>query len=67
MCTVILSGCTFAKPPYLKYQNSHYSLDTYNRIIEFPEGHVLDDGHSYDVVETENGYDVIVHFVKRER
>lgn len=34
-------------------QNTSYRFDEYNRTI------VLDDGgHSYDIIETENGYDI---------
>lgn len=40
------------KWPRIIYQNTSYRFDEYNRTI------VLDDGcgHSYDIIETENGY-----------
>lgn len=50
---LMLTGCT-EKWPRIIYQNTSYRFDEYNRTI------VLDDGgHSYDIVETENGYDII--------
>lgn len=50
---LMLTGCT-EKWPRIIYQNT----DQHNRTI------VLDDGgHSYDIVETENGYDIIFHFI----
>lgn len=44
---LMLTGCTE------KYQNTSYRFDEYNRTI------VLDG----DIVETENGYDLILHFI----
>jgi hypothetical protein len=52
----MLTGCT-EKWPRIIYQNTSYRFDEYNRTI------VLDDGHSYDIVETEDGYDLIFHFI----
>lgn len=53
---LMLTGCT-EKWPRIIYQNTSYRFDEYNRTI------VLDDGYSYDIVETENGYDLILHFI----
>lgn len=53
---LMLTGCT-EKWPRIIYQNTSYRFDEYNRTI------VLDDGHSYDIVETEDGYDLIFHFI----
>lgn len=50
---LMLTGCT-EKWPRIIYQNTSYRFDEYNRTI------VLDDG---DIVETENGYDLILHFI----
>lgn len=50
--------------PRMEYRNSSYNLDPYNREIPIESGYVLDEAHSYDVVETENGYDIVFHFVK---
>lgn len=58
---LMLTGCT-EKWPRIIYQNTSYRFDEYNRTI------VLDDGcgHSYDIVETEDGYDLILHFVEEQ-
>lgn len=50
--------------PRVEYRNSSYNFDPYNREIPIESGYVLDEAHSYDVVETEDGYDIILHFVK---
>lgn len=44
---LMLTGCT-EKWPRIIYQNTSYRFDEYNRTI------VLDGGHSYDIIETEN-------------
>lgn len=48
--------------PYVKYQHSYFDLDTSNREIEVLEGYILNQGHSYEWVETDSGYDLILHF-----
>lgn len=45
---LMLTGC-MEKWPRIIYQNTSYRFDEYNRTI------VLDGGHSYDIVETEDG------------
>ena len=50
--------------PRIEYRNSSYNLDPYNREIPIESEYVLDEAHSYDVVETEDGYDIVLHFVK---
>ena len=45
---LMLTGCT-EKWPRIIYQNTDYRFDEHNRTI------VLDDGYSYDIVETEDG------------
>lgn len=52
---LMLTGCT-EKWPRIIYQNTSYRFDEYNRTIVLDDGYVLDGGHSYDIVETENGY-----------
>ena len=59
---LMLTGCT-EKWPRIIYQNTSYRFDEYNRIIDINDGYILDGGHSYDVVETEDGYDLILHFI----
>jgi uncharacterized protein (TIGR02452 family) len=55
---LMLTGCT-EKWPRIIYQNTSYRFDEYNRTIVLDDGYVLDGGHSYDIIETENGYDII--------
>ena len=55
---LMLTGCT-----RIIYQNTSYRFDEYNRTIVLDDGYVLDGGHSYDIVETEDGYDLIFHFI----
>lgn len=52
--------------PRLEYRNSSYNFDPFNREIQIEDGFILDEGHSYDVVETDSGYDVVIHFVPRD-
>lgn len=55
---LMLTGCT-EKWPRIIYQNTSYRFDEYNRTIVLDDGYVLDG----DIVETENGYDIIFHFI----
>lgn len=63
-CLVVLLGTTACSTPRIEYRNSSYNFDPYNREIPIESGYVLDEAHSYDVVETEDGYDIVLHFVK---
>lgn len=60
---LMLTGCTSKGEnwPRIVYQPTYWTFD--NRIIDIDDDYILDDGHSYDVVETENGYDLILHFI----
>lgn len=51
------------KYPVLRYRNSEYNMDPYNREIPVQDGYILDEGNSYEVVETDSGYDLVLHFV----
>lgn len=53
---LMLTGCTEKLPRF----------DEYNRTIVLDDGYVLNGGHSYDIVETEDGYDLILHFVEEQ-
>lgn len=59
---LMLTGCT-EKWPRIVYQNTSYRFDEYNRTIILDDGYVLNGDHSYDIVETEDGYDLILHFI----
>lgn len=56
---LMLTGCE--SWPRIVYQPTYWTFD--NRIINIDDGYILDDGHSYDIVETEDGYDLILHFI----
>ena len=66
MSILFLSGCISPEYPRLEYRNSSNNLDSYNREIAVDDGFVLDEGHSYDIVDTEEGYDIVLHFVEKE-
>ena len=55
---LMLTGC-MEKWPRIIYQNTSYRFDEYNRTIVLDDGYVLDG----DIVETEDGYDLIFHFI----
>ena len=71
LCAFLLAGCTSGRSvettyPRIEYRNSSTSFDPYNRELNITAGYVLDEGHSYDVVETDTGFDIVFHFVKLE-
>ena len=52
--------------PKLEYQNSQWEYDSKDMYIPIPEGYVLNQGHAYEIVKTEDGYDIILHMIKEE-
>lgn len=50
--------------PYVEYRNSSFNFDTKNEKIQVIDGYTLNQGNSYEWVETEDGYDLIIHFKK---
>ena len=71
LALLLLTGCDAgrsvkAEYPQLLYYNSGYSYDKFNRKISIEDGFILDEGHSYDIVKTDGGYDVVLHFVPME-
>lgn len=50
--------------PHLEYQNSANSYDRENRTIFLKQGYILNDSNPYDIEETEDGFNVIIHMVK---
>ena len=50
--------------PYVKYQNSTWRFDANNMEIKITDGYTLDQGNAYEWVETEDGYDLVMHFKK---
>lgn len=69
---LVLAGCTASGQsitptyPRIEYRNSAYNFDPYNREIPIPEGYVLNEGYSFDIMETDAGCDVVLHFVESE-
>lgn len=69
---IAMTGCVGAgagrdyspKYPVLRYRNSVYNMDPYNWEIPVQNGYILDEGNSYEVVETDGGYNLVLHFVK---
>lgn len=72
----LLSGCTSADEiektidskkggyPRITYSQTSYYADIHNRTFDVPEGYVLNPGHAYDIIDTEEGKDIVFHFVK---
>lgn len=53
------------KSPYIFYNaTTDYLSD--NVTIDIDDNHSLNQGHAYDKIETEDGYDITFHFVKGE-
>lgn len=66
--TLVLSGCenTVDKYPCVKYEPSNYRYDRRARTILIGKDDMLCDNHPYDIVETNTGYDLVLHFVKED-
>lgn len=65
LMAVSLSACgTKITYPHVEYRNSTSNYDILNRTILLEEGYALDEGHAYDIIETESGYDLTLHFIK---
>jgi hypothetical protein len=52
--------------PYIEYHNSSFNLDADNRKFEIIDGYELNQGNSYEWVETEDGWDLIIHFTEKD-
>lgn len=63
VCSILLCSCD-SNFPYLEYLNSGYRFDSDNQLIKLPDGYILNQGHPYDIVKTDAGYDVIVHLIE---
>ena len=65
ICTLLTAAMmTACEPKRIMYRNSMYALDYNNMDIAVKEGYILSQGHSYDIMETENGYNLIFYFEK---
>lgn len=69
---ILLCGCDVPKEnrmpeyPKIEYQNSQWEYDHQNMYIPVPDGYVLNHGSAYEVVATNDGYNVILHLIKEE-
>lgn len=48
--------------PYIKVMDSYYTYDEDNVLIDIPKDYYIIRNHPYDIVETDNGFDVVVHY-----
>ena len=68
--SILLCGCEVSKDdriqgyPKIEYQNSQWEYDYQNMYIPVPDGYILNQGNAYEVVETNDGYNIILHFIK---
>lgn len=68
----ILCGCEVPNDergngyPKVEYQNSQWEYDSKDMYIPVPEGYELNQGHAYEIIETADGYDIVLHFIKEE-
>ena len=59
-----LCGCEGRDPwPRVVYEPSYWEFST---VIPMQDGYDLDQGHMYDTIDTEQGYDLVLHFVKED-
>lgn len=64
MLIATLSSCeeSFQSYPVVKIRESFWGFE---KRIEVDKDYMLIDNHPYDIIETEKGIDVIVHFEKK--
>lgn len=63
----LLVGCSQTTHyPYVWYLNSDLTNDNKSRKIEVRDGYELSEGHSWDIIETDQGYDLVLHFIEKE-
>jgi len=58
---LVLTGCE--ANGYINYGDGR----SMEKSFKLDPGYILSDNHPYDRVETEQGYDLVFHFVKEER
>lgn len=61
LLVMLLTGCGKWEPD-LVYRPTSFKPDNYT--IDLRDGYVLKPGHEYDIVEIEQGYDLVLHFVE---
>lgn len=65
MFLLCLTACSDHNP-YIKVQNNNWTYSSYNREIQINKGYEMNQSHSYDIVETEEGIDVIIHYIETD-
>lgn len=61
---ITLSGCNSPNFPRIHYEHSGFTYDSNSRYIHIKDGYVLSQTNPYNEMETENGYDIVIHCVK---
>mgnify|MGYP000884139180 CR=1 FL=1 len=59
---LMLSGCV--RNAYISICPSSWDYNI--KIIDINDKYILNDSHPYDIIETNNGIDVVLHFDKSE-
>lgn len=59
---ISLSGCSTREYPYIQINSNVWDFSSENRTIYIGEKYQLNQAHTYDIVETEQGIDVVIHF-----
>lgn len=67
LACLLFCGCEKVIYPYFEYRNSSLNLDPLNRKVNVLNGYVLDEGHSYDIAETDDGYDITFHLRRADQ
>lgn len=64
----MLAACNESpSPPRIEFVHSGYRYDYKSRYFAVRDGFILSEGNPYDIVETDAGYDMVLHFVPEEQ
>ncbi len=61
---VILTACGNTVYPKVLYHNSRWRFDDLDKTIPVINGYILDQANPYETIETEQGYNLVLHFVR---
>ena len=66
LIALLLSGCEYVLDEYpcVEFCASNYRYDRRNKMIVLDRDSCINDSNPYDIVETETGYNLILHFEK---
>lgn len=61
---LLFSGCEYVLDEYpcVEFCASNYRYDRRNKMIVLDKDSCINDSNPYDIVETETGYNLILHF-----